>query len=489
MLLTNSRTDTMRPLLLLLFCALLLPLAAQERYTEAEVMREAEFLAADAERVRGNYEAAETTLKKFLEGDRDNAAALYSLAQVYAKTERYGEAEKTIQRALEVEPNNEWYGRLLGFIYETTERDDRAAEVYADLAKTYPDREYFAQRHAYFLVRSGEPKTAIAVYDRLERRFGMNEEYSRDKHRIYLAQGDYKRAERELQALTDRFPDNPDYLHYLANFYQQIDEPMKARSTYARVLELDPDDARAQVATAGHARGGATGNAKLAALAAIFEKPDVPLDVKVKQLIPYVQRVAETQDLDLATQLLPSISTLEGVHGASAPLHALRGDLAFHTQQPELAYEQYAAALQLDASVYPVWENALYALDLLGDYERLADQTERALDYYPNQPFVYLMNARAYNRLGDYAAAQNALLQSELMVRAGQPLYVPLLMERARTALGTNDRDEATEMLRRAEDVDAKHREVLELRALLSDPQRKFSKEDAFMRGLPYEGN
>ena len=457
-------------------------------------MRVAEFLAADAERIRGNFEEAEAQLKKFLEGDRENAAALYSLAQVYAKTERYDDAVKTVKKALDQEPTNEWYARLLGFVYETQERDDLAAEVYGDLTKNYPDREYFAQRRAYFLVRAGEPKQAIAVYDQLEKRFGTSEEYSRDKHRIYLNLGDYKRAERELQNLVDRFPERSDYLHYLANFYQQINQGNKAQQTYAKILEMDPNDARAQVAVAG--RGKATGDAKLAALEAIFEKSDVPLDVKVKQLIPYVQRVAETNDLNLATQLYPAINTLESVHGASAPLHAIRGDLAYHTQQPEVAYDHYAAALDLDPSVYAVWENALLTLAETRNFTKLAEQSERALDYYPNQPMIYLLNARAYNATRDYAGAMNALMQSELMIDESSPLYYQMLLERTLMQVGSGDTKNARTTLENAAKLNPRdprlelvRAEVLTAEGKTSEADRArersgMSKEDLFMRGM-----
>ena len=485
---------------LLLFLGLIGQLHAQkltttERYTEQEVMELSEFLAADAQRVRENWEEAETLLKAYLEKDRDNAAAHFSLAQVYAATERYDEAERAARKALDHEADNEWYYRLLGTIHEMKEEDDKAAEVYATLSKRYPEREYFAQRRAYFLVRAGEPKEAIGIYDELEKRFGISEETSRDKHRIYLAMGDYKRAERELRSLVDAFPDNTDYQHYLANFYLQTERPADARKTYSDILRIDPNDARAQVAVV--SKGSGTGDTKLSALEDIFAKPDIPLDVKVKQLIPYVQRVAETSDLDVATQLLPAINTLEEVHGKSAKIHALRGDLSFYTGQPEQAYNHYAAALDLDQSVFAVWEQALFTLDRLGNYETLASQSERALDYFPNQPSIYLLNARAYNQTGDHSSAMNSLMQAELMVQAGSPLYYIFLVEKGKMQLGTKDLKAARTTVEAAQAINQDRPELLLLQADLLEAEGKPSKADAlrervrgmskderFMRGL-----
>ncbi|MEZ4981643.1 MAG: hypothetical protein R2769_08670 [Saprospiraceae bacterium] len=82
--------------------------------------------------------------------------------------------------------------------------------------------------------------------------------------------------------------------------------------------------------------------------------------------------VANTGNKALATGLLELTQDLETAHPDEPKVYAIAGDLYFYTKDYENAKRKYAKALELDKSIYLVWEQYLISLEELEDYEMLA---------------------------------------------------------------------------------------------------------------------
>ena len=133
-----------------------------------------------------------------------------------------------------------------------------------------------------------------------------------------------------MNRLIEKFPQKTGYRHLLATFYEQINEKRKARDVYEEILRLDPDDARAKIALAGEAKG-SDDIRFLNSLKPVFENPDVEIDVKIKEILPYVSMLAGQGEKSLGTTLLGLTSILEKVHPGDAKTWSVLGDVLYYS--------------------------------------------------------------------------------------------------------------------------------------------------------------
>ena len=379
----------------------------QEKYIEAQ-----------REKMLGKYEEAASILNGIFEEDRQNHATAYELARVNSAIPNQQEALRWAKKAIELDPTNEWYQVFLAELYQKSGNNLLAAEVYQRLVERQPTRDSLYIKWAYLLVRANRIEEAIEVYDRLEKQAGVNEETVRRKHALYLGLGKNKEASRELEKLIDAFPSEARYFHLLAEFYRQIGDNKEAAKIYRQILDKFPDNAKARLELAGLDSGQLKSSPRreaLARLVPVFERPDVDIDLKVKEIIPLINQVANTGDAELGQSLLNLTTILERVHPQEAKAYAASADLLYYTGQPDKALEKYLKTLELDQSVFLVWEQVLYIYREKEDYESLAQTAENALDLFPNKALVQYMLGLAYNEQGQYSEALNALELGVLM--------------------------------------------------------------------------
>lgn len=412
---------------LLLFSSSLL-VAQSGSMTEEEIAVQNIFMDGNREKLLGNWDKAIDKFLEVLERDKRNAAAAYELARVYEANKDMERAEKFAAKAVDWEPTNVWFQMYLAEVYQKVGKDGSAAAVYEQLVKMEPlNRNYYLQ-WAYYLVRNSEPELAIKVYNELEKKMGISVDVTRHKHTLYLGMGDHKKAAAELEALIEKFPTVTSYRHLLGVYYEQIGEKGKAREVYRDILVLAPDDARAKIALAEEAKG--TDDIRfLNSLKPVFEDPKTDVDTKIKEILPYVNQLASSGDQSLGNTLLALTSLLETVHPENAKSHSVLADVLYYTGQTDRALSQYRKTLEIDETVWAVWEQMLYILADNKDYDELVDASEDALDIFPNQAVAYYLNGAGYNGKGEYQDALSSLQQALIMSSRNPRLRYDVLNE------------------------------------------------------------
>lgn len=389
--------------------------AQAERVNEEDVNLQKMFIDASREKLLGNYDNAIALLKEILKKDNKNAAAAFELARSYEATNDDEKAIKAVKDAIEWDSKNIWYLKYLADIYQKLNRNEEAAKAYERIVQLEPNDEFNYFRWAYFLVRADEINDALKVYDMLEKKVGVNEEVIRRKHSLYLGTGDNKKAARELERLIEAYPNYMEYRHLLAGFYQQIGDEKKATEIWRQILSMDPNDAKAQLALAGKPEEAQGELQFLESLKPIFSQEGVDIDLKIGQLMPFIQRVADTGDQQLAAAALELSSILEGVHPTEAKAFSASGDLLYYSGKKQEALEKYKKTLELDDTVFLVWEQAMHIYEEERQYQKLLDFSEQAMDLFPNQAIAYYLHGVAASELDDQQEALSALQQALLM--------------------------------------------------------------------------
>ncbi len=422
-----------------MFCAAFTGLLTAQQVSEADINREKLFIEAEREKLLGNYDAAIGILRELHRQDGENSAIAYELGRLHLAENNTEEAIRFLKMASELDPNNEWYIKYLADVYRENERNEEGADLYEELVSRHPDDQFLYFKWAFFLVKAGQVDKAIRVYEDLEERIGLNEEIARRKHTLYLGQGDTRRAGRVLEDLVEAYPQVLDYRHLLASFYESQGNDNNARRVYEDILAISPNDARAQLAVTGQSNLVRDEIRFLQELQPIFERPDVEVDLKIQQLYPFITKVSETGDRELADAALELTTIMESVHESDPKCFAAAGDLYYHSGRREEAVAKYRATIDRDDNVYPVWEQLLNALYELGHYQALYDEANNALDLFPNRAAIQYFLAIGADGLGQYNDALDALSLADMMAGRDEGLRAEILALQAQVNLHQGD--------------------------------------------------
>lgn len=398
-----------------------------KQISEDEVNTQKMFIDATKEKIMGQYENAAELFNEVLKRDKKNDAAAYELARIYEFQGKKDKALKSIKIAVEIDPENNWYQMFLANTYESQGQFKNAIKVYEGLKDKYPRDAFYFEKIAYIQVKAQSPEKAIKTYNEMEKNFGIHEDISKRKHRIYLGMGNTKKAAGELENLIRYYPSNTDYYHMLASFYSQIGDQSSADKTYQRILEVDPADVKASMAISKQGNTSSSDDSYLASLKDLFERDDVNIDLKLKEFIPYIEKIANREaDASLTVPVLELAQILENTHPKDAKSYAAHGDLMYYTGNRDGALSRYKKALELNKSIFSVWEQVMYIYVETNDFNSLMTISEDAIDRFPNQAKAYYFNGIALSQEKKRKQAVNSYKQALLMSRKNPLLQIDI---------------------------------------------------------------
>lgn len=438
MMKSNKHTFLLSCLLL----SFLLSGRAQAQVSEDDIKLQELLVDANREKLIGNYDNAIALLKEILKKDARNDAVSYELARIYEAVGDDEKAVKAIQDAVEWAPGNPWYFKFQASLFQKMNRNREAAEAFRQVTRLEPEDPYNYYRWAYFLVLANDISGALKVYDELEKKTGLNEEIIRRKHALYVGIGDNKKAARELERLAAAYPSDTEYRLLLAEFYSQSGDQDKAMAAYREILKLDPNHAKAQLALAGKPEQASDEILYLQSLEPVFRNPEADINLKIGKLMPFITKVADTGNRQLADAALALTAIIEQVHPFDAKGFSASGDLLYYSGRRLEALEKYRKTLELDDTVFLVWEQVMHIYQEEKDFDKLLGFSERAMDFFPNQAIAYYFFGLAAHELGKSRDALPVLQEALLVAGNNGPLKMDIqgLLGLVYNSLGQTER-------------------------------------------------
>jgi tetratricopeptide (TPR) repeat protein len=404
---------------------------------EEEVKRQSQFLMAERERLLNHHDKALELYKKFTYDHPTVDAGWYGLARSYTSSRDLPAAIEAIGKAVTLAPGNEWYAVYQADLFEKVGRIGDAVSVYDGLIKRFPETPEFYEQLAYLSLKNEEPKRALKALDKLEDLTGLTEEIAFKRHVIFVGLGDMKKAAAEYKKLADAFPYELKYRLDLAAFYDKIGDKAAANTTYEDVLRRQPDNTAARMAlTSGKEQTDAT---KLAAFKLLFDDPTVSIDEKVKALMPFFTKLNTPEGAALRKPILELGALLEKHHADDAKAWSLSGDLFYHSDMSQEALVRYQRCIQLNPTVFAVWDNLLGLQLAQGRFDDMFNSAEKAIDAFPNQPKAYWYYGVAANIKGRSDDALNQLEQGLLMTANNTSLRLDMVDQVGLALMGKKD--------------------------------------------------
>jgi tetratricopeptide (TPR) repeat protein len=357
----------------------------------------------------GDYRTAVINFDKVIAIDPNQAAAFYELSQMYLEMKTPETAFIYALKATTLDPKNEWYLIAAAEASEKSGNYLKAQKFYQALIELKPAHieNYFSL--ANMQLARKKYKEALRTYDILSKKLGVTEELAIQKEKIWLKLNKVPKALAEIQTLIDRYPKEPKYYLLLADIFVANNTPDKAFAIYQKVLQLDSNNGYAQLELAEYYRIKKQEPMAMRYLYVAFKNPQINIDHKVSILAPYFSVIGKESQRKRALELA---SFLIVAHPAEAKAFAIYADLLYQDKQLDSAKTIYLQTIALDKSVFAVWQNLLLLQAETQDYNGLLKSSNQAIELFPNQNFVFYLNAAAKYQAKDYAAAALAYHQA-----------------------------------------------------------------------------
>ncbi|ARN78313.1 hypothetical protein BST97_10110 [Nonlabens spongiae] len=404
---------------LILLSSLLLtaPLFAQEEVAEQEVnvddlgnvndeFKET-FFNALAEKGKQNHDRAITLLERCLELQPSNAAVLFELGKNHLSNNAFAKAEDYLLRAIDSKGENEWLLDTLLEVYQENNDQDKALET---LKKLVAINENYEELLPLQYIKTGQPDKALEVLEGLDKRIGESANRNLLKRQL-RSQFPGKEPILDEQALLDQIeqqPENEEAYIKLIYLYGKQNESDKMLQIAAQMEENLPQSDKAQLALykiyfdQGMVENG------MESMQRIFESDEFDLETKIKVLNDFIQ--VENVDATDSSLLEKAITNFSAEVDDTQAMKVL-GDYYLKRKDPSNAIAFYEKGLETNPDDYDLIKNvALLSIDLK-DYDRVENLTSSALELYPAQPLLYLLNAIAQNHLENY---DDAIMQLEM---------------------------------------------------------------------------
>jgi tetratricopeptide (TPR) repeat protein len=422
----------------------------QRTKTEEAVNYEEKFANARREMLIYRYDRAITILEELYKEDRTNAAVCFELAKAYLEKKDQLLVEKYLKAAIANAPTNVWYMQFQADLSKEAGNFAEALVQYQKMYSLQPKNLEFYLEAITCLTKLQRYKEAILEYDKIENAIGPDAEMYMRRFELYAKLGAKADALKQLDFLIGKYNLETKYLKAKARYLIDIGKEDEALDLFKKILAIDPEDTDANLAILSKGNEKDKPNAYLMALLPIISNTSIDIDAKVRELLPYVQRLAAGQDSELARSLKEVVEKLVVAHPTEAKAYSIAGDIYMSSGDVDGAIIKYEKTLKLNNKVFAVWEQLMYGYNDKMDYNALLTTTTKALDIFPNQSMVYYFNGLALSNLKKYQDAKS-IAQEGIMVSGKNEVALSKMHTALATALiGLRDYEGATTALETA---------------------------------------
>ncbi len=381
-------------------------LSAQVMKEDAPVGFESQLIEASKQEQIGNPDKAIELLEKMRSIRECKSTVYYKLAKLYYSKSRLEDALNAINESEQADPTNKWIRIYQANIYESFGRYGNAAQSYESLAQLEPENYTMYDLAALNYIKSNLPSKAILILDKAIEKFGLLPQVCIKKSRILYNEKKYKKSiEILIQSLKD-YPKHDELYIELFDIYKNQSDTENAKQILEKLRIVNPSHPIFNTETHQNNYDSYFNNILIK-----INQANSNLDESIKLIIPLL-----SDNNNITFEKLENLTKLLIEKYPNDPkVWALKGDLDMKNDSYLHAIEAYKHSTELGQVPYSVWENLAVCQMRMTHWNSLIKSMNVALDYYPNQSFLYYALAQAYYHISDLESAKNQIKQFELM--------------------------------------------------------------------------
>ncbi len=384
--------------------------AQREAVSEKDQLQSTALLInASKQKILGNYDQAVSLYYEAIQKDPNNDAAYFELAKLFVMNGNYDTGLQYTRQAAQIDPENPFYQVLLADIFILTDKVEEAIRIYEQLAQQHPDNIGFQEKLLSVYLYDENHEQAIRLINHIETLAGFSEENSIKKLQIYVQLGWLDAAIQEAEKMLYYFPEETIFYEFLGDLYMETGQPDKVREVYLRLLEQEPDSYMARLLLADYYLDQDDIDKAFEYLLEAFNHPMLDIDAKVRIIFTFMFFAEEERGDHFMEKAKDLSQMLLDAHPDDPEVYLVYGDILNRDGQWEEAREMYLEGARRNPSNLSVWQQILNLSLRLNDYEAMRTHSELSLEYFFEQPILFLFNGLANMQLKDYDAAASSL--------------------------------------------------------------------------------
>ena len=188
----------------------------------------------------GQADSAEWAYKLGIHNKPDEPYLYEALGYIYRNSGRYTDAIAMYQRLTELQPDSASSYKILGELYLQVNDKEDAIDAYRNAIERNPGDKQTQEVLDNLLV--GNLDELLKNRQEMVEKFPDDMKKKVDLADTYLKVGQPDAAAKQLVTVTQAEPENVYALELLGEAYNQLENYQKAADTYAKIVQLNPDD-------------------------------------------------------------------------------------------------------------------------------------------------------------------------------------------------------------------------------------------------------
>ncbi|MBI9066286.1 MAG: tetratricopeptide repeat protein [Salinivirgaceae bacterium] len=370
--------------------------------------------------LNGEYDQATNAFLACLKIDSTSSVAYYKLASIFLISKDLVLAEQYAKKAVMFNSENVWYQYLLGNLYAENKKFDEAIYVYKNLLKSNKNEIDYYLKLADIQMKANYLKQSLKTLNDIEKQFGVSDMISLEKHKIYLHQKKYKEALNELIILSEAFPKEPSYKRLIAEFYFKSNKIDEAILIYKKNIEDNAFDGYSHMGLAECYFTKGNKKDAIRELKLAFSSVEITSEIKVGLLVNLMQGISEDPVLETAVYELTEI--LVKKYPNDPDVNTIYADFLLKNNLLKDARVYLRKVINVRKDKYLVWEQLLLIENQFQDWNALYNESTEALEYFPNQSFLYFFNGFSAFQLNKYEEALKSFEFGFKLITKDDPL-------------------------------------------------------------------
>ncbi|WP_458628171.1 tetratricopeptide repeat protein [Winogradskyella sp. PC D3.3] len=339
-----------------------------------------------------NYDRAVEALQKCLNLDSKKPVIYFELGKNYNKLKNFGAAEENLKKAISMQPDNVWFLDELYDVYFQQGDIKNALKTIKQLVKYHPD---YKEDLAALYVREEKYKLALDLLDELDAEYGLSESRDAMRNDIYSITGNADDRIENLEQRIAKNPNNEDNHLKLIYRYSQTGDYKKAYKAAKNLLKVKPDSKFVHLALYKFYLQDKKVDEAINSVKKVLTSPEINADAKTKVLKDFVAFVAKHPKYE--TDLIDITALIDD--NKDAQTHSDLGHYYLKAGDKVKALSNFKEALKQSPNDFKLIKDVLLLQLDIKDYNAVIIDSERALELYPAQPILYLVNAVAHNNM------------------------------------------------------------------------------------------
>ena len=349
-----------------------------------------------------NYDRAADGFKKCITLNKAVPVLYFELGKNYYKLKNYNEAEDALKKAVALEPDNEWFLDELYDFYARQNDLDNAIKTVKQLVSYHPD---YKEDLASLYVQTKKYDEALLLLDELDEKLGTSITRDRLRNTAYKATG---RKKDQIENLELRLENSPNKeANYLALIYRysENNDIKKAFETAKELLKTNPNSQLVHLALYKFYLDDNTIDKAIASMKIVMQSTEIKADAKTKVLHDFVNFVKQNPEYEADLMEATALITQEDNEKTLLEM----GQYFLSQNNKPKALEYFEKALAQDGNNFKVLNTILLIQIDLKQFKQAEAKSTEALEKYPSQPLLYLINGVALNNINQPQKAIHAL--------------------------------------------------------------------------------